>query len=164
MLKIVRFSQSVKNICMFLYIWGCLSHVHVSSYLFPGLLPYLVARRIQTCPSLGSPHTVTPLQLQSPPSARHTPTSTRIWTTSAPCTAARPSPWSQLPEGWALQMVSLRQFFHRFPQHPRMSPVALCRADPIYGKVFHMTGSGAKLSLPRAHNTSSVGGSVSIFM
>lgn len=56
------------------------------------LLPYLVARRIQTCPSLGSPHTVIPLQPQSPPSAPHTPTSTHIWTTSAHCTAAHPSP------------------------------------------------------------------------
>lgn len=137
------------NICMSLYIWGCLSHVYVSSSLFPGLLPYLVARRIQTCPSLGSPHTVTPLQRQSLPSAPHTPTSTHIWTTSAPCTAARPSPWSQLPEGWALQMVSLRQFFHRSlpptaPWHPCLSPVALCEADPIYGKVFHTTGHVAK--------------------
>uniref|UniRef100_A0A1Y7VKQ8 GLI-Kruppel family member GLI3 n=1 Tax=Mus musculus TaxID=10090 RepID=A0A1Y7VKQ8_MOUSE len=66
--------------------------IHLLFLHYMCLLPYLVARRIQTCPSLGSPHTVIPLQPQSPPSAPHTPTSTHIWTTSAHCTAAHPSP------------------------------------------------------------------------
>lgn len=74
----------------------------------PGLLPYRVAPRIRTCPSLGSPRTGTLLLPQSPLSALHIPTSTRTWTTSALCTAAHPSPWSPQPGGWVPQMVSLR--------------------------------------------------------
>lgn len=154
------------NICMSLYIWGCLSHVYVSSSLFPGLLPYLVARRIQTCPSLGSPHTVTPLQRQSLPSAPHTPTSTRIWTISAPCTAARPSPWSQLPEGWALQMVSLRQFFHR----SRPPDILACPLWHCVKQIQYMVRFSTRQamwqnsSLIPACSTASVGGSAYIFM
>ena len=82
------------------------SCVCFSFYL--GLLPYLVAPRIPTCPSSGSPRIGIPLQLLSPPSALRIPTSTPTWTTSGPCTAARRSPWFRPPAGWAPQMVSLR--------------------------------------------------------
>lgn len=160
----------MKNICMSLSIWGCSSHVYVSSSLFPGLLPYLVARRIQICPSLGSPRTVTPLQLQSLPSAPHTPTSTRIWTTSAPCTAARPSPWSQLPEGWALQMVSLRQFFHRSLPPLLPSDILACPLWHCVKQIQYMVRFSTwqtvwqNSSWIPACSTASVSGSVYIFM
>ena len=74
--------------------YGDIGLTHTSCVWFsfcPGLLPYLVAPRIQTCPSSGSPLTGTPLQLLSPPSALRTPTSIPTWTTSG-LFIARPSP------------------------------------------------------------------------
>lgn len=103
----------------------CFMHtscIWFSFYL--GLLPYLVAQRIRTCPSLGSPHTGTPLQLLSPLSALHIPTSTLTWTISGLCIAAHPSPWSLQPGGWAPQMVSVR------PTHSASTYHATSAASP----------------------------------
>lgn len=87
-----------------------------------GLLPYPAAQRTQTCPSSGSPRTGTPLQLRSPPSALHIPTSTPTWTTSGLCTAAHLSPWSRRPGGWAPPMVSLRLSHSAAIRHTASSP------------------------------------------
>lgn len=62
------------------------------SFFLPGLLPYLVAQHTRSFRSLEFPRTEILLQHQSLPSAPHTHTLTPTWTTSGPCTAARPSP------------------------------------------------------------------------
>lgn len=103
----------------------CFMHTSCTWFSFYlGLLPYLVAQHIRTCPSLGSPRTGTLLQLLSLLSALHIPTSTLTWIISGLCTAAHPSPWSLQLGGWAPQMVSLRPIHSAFIRHTTFSPAS----------------------------------------